>query len=69
MAFHLIVPNISFDTFMAYDYGYGKVISMVPGEVPDTQTFVVDYGDDEYRCRYQDGRFGSGLHFSKVVEV
>lgn len=69
MSFQLIVPNIKPDVFRSYFYGHGKVVSVTEGDKPDTSTFVIDYGDDEFRCRYQDGRFGSGLYFSKVVEV
>lgn len=63
--FKLVVPNINPDTFSRYWYGYGIIESMVEGSFPGTFTYTVDYGSDEYRCRYQDGRFASGLHFSK----
>lgn len=62
----LIVPNIPPDVFSRYWYGSGEIIEMVEGEVPFTMSYVIDYGDDEYRCRYQDGRFASGLYFSRV---
>lgn len=74
MAFKLIIPNIEKHIFEAYWYGNGEIESITEGIIPardgsSTFTYVVNYGDDEYRCRYQDGRFGSGLHFSKVVEM
>lgn len=75
MAFKLTVPNVDTRTFYAYWYGTGDLESVdgVKTEdwirVPGAHTFVVNYGEDEYRCRYQDGRFASGMYFSKVEEV
>lgn len=67
--FILTVPNIAPETFEAYYYGYGEVIAVEQGTVPNTSTYTVDYSDDEYRANYQAGRFASGLYFASVEEV
>lgn len=56
------------EIFETYYYGYGKVISqeiLEPGAVKT----VVDYGDDQYRCDYQAGRFASGLYHAEVEKM
>lgn len=68
MSFKLTVPDIKKLVFDAYYYGYGTIVEEIEGSIPDTTTFVIDYEDDEYRCRYQDGRFASGGRFCKVEE-
>lgn len=62
------VPTVA--TFESYYYGYGEVRNV---EYVDTGSaayyeVTVDYGLDSYRCRYQEGRFASGLYFGEVRE-
>ena len=59
-----IAPNI----FNAYWYGTGEVISQEPVDA-SRFTYVVDYGTDQFRARYQADRFASGLYFASIAEV
>lgn len=57
-----VAPNV----FSAYWYGTGEIIDQTPVDASHFR-YVVDYGDDTYRCQYQADRFASGLYFASVT--
>jgi len=67
----LVVTTPSTQIFEAYYYGYGEVVEQYeldsPGVYYGWRT-VVDYGDDDYHAKYQQGRFQSGLYHAEIED-
>ena len=54
--------------FETYWYGYGTVVSQGPVNEGRGWRTVVNYGDDSYHAKYQQGRFQSGLYYADLQE-
>lgn len=55
-------------TFDSYWYGYGKIEGIHFDDETGVYRIEVDYGEDDYHARFQEGRFASGLIFAEIIK-
>lgn len=66
--YFLSITLPDYATWDAYDYGAWQTVESA--ELPNGRiAFLADYGQDEYRAKYQRDRYASGLHFGTVLET
>lgn len=64
-----LVVYTDLKTFDNYWYGYGSIEDSRFDETIGKYCIKINYQEDEFHARYQQGRFASGLIFAKLEGI